>query len=247
MKYLAFWIAVMALIGGAVAIASGTGDEGRNIQACATKYRDAGLVVVGVHSPEFGFEKDAANVKNAVAELGIDFVVPIDSDHAIWSAFRNEYWPADYIIDGKGRIRYHHFGEGEYEKSERVIRELLVENGATGLSGELVRVAGHWGGGAAERTTLQASPGKVVFRFHSRDVHMVLGPAKSGGPIRFRVTLNGAAPGEHHGVDCDADGSGEVREPRMYQLIRQKGRVDDSTFEIEFVDPGVEVYSFTFG
>jgi len=155
MKYLAFWIAVMALIGGAVAIASGTGDEGRNIQACATKYRDAGLVVVGVHSPEFGFEKDAANVKNAVAELGIDFVVPIDSDHAIWSAFRNEYWPADYVIDGQGRIRYHHFGEGEYEKSERVIRELLVENGATGLSGELVRVAA---------TGAEAPPSELRFR-----------------------------------------------------------------------------------
>jgi thiol-disulfide isomerase/thioredoxin len=271
------------------------------IKAWAAKYKDAGLVVIGVHSPEFGFEKDPANVKNAVSDLRVAFPVPIDSDHSIWSAFRNEYWPADYFIDRRGRIRYHHFGEGEYEKSERIIQELLRENGAAGLNGGPVRITAagaeappsedvrspetyvgyaraenfaspermsrdsrktyslparpvlnQWGLGGAwnagpERSALQAAPGKVVFRFHARDLHMVLGPAKNGGPAGFKVTLDGAAPGDNHGVDSGPDGSGEVREPRLYQLIRQKGRVQDRTFEIEFRDPGVEVFSFTFG
>ena len=271
------------------------------IKSWAAKYKDAGLVVIGVHAPEFGFEKDPANVKTAVSDLRVAFPVPIDSNHSIWSAFRNEYWPADYFIDSKGRIRYHHFGEGEYEKSERVIQELLKENGASGLSGSTIRIsadgveappgaevqspetyAGYeraerfvsrerlahdsrrtysppltpslnqWGLGGlwnvgAERSALQATPGKVVFRFHSRDLHMVLGPAKNGSPVRFKVSVDGAAPGDNHGVDSGPDGSGEVREPRLYQLIRQKGRVQDRTFEIEFLDPGVEVFSFTFG
>ena len=271
------------------------------IKAWAAKYRDAGLVVIGVHSPEFGFEKDPANVRKAVSDLRVAFPVPIDSDHSIWSAFRNEYWPADYFIDRSGRIRSHHFGEGEYDQSERVIQELLRENGAAGLDGGAVRItgagaeappsedvqspetyagyeraerfvsrerlerdsrrtyslpltptlnqwglAGPWNAGP-EQTALRAAPGKVVFRFHARDLHMVLGPAKNGSPVRFKATLDGAAPGDNHGVDAGADGSGEVREPRLYQLIRQKGRVQDRTFEIEFLDPGVEVFSFTFG
>ena len=344
MKYLAFWSRAAALICGVVAIASGTGDEGRMpeldgavawlnspplsakslrgkvvlvnfwtyscinslrelpyVRAWAAKYKDAGLVVIAVHTPEFGFEKDAANVKHAVSDLGVAFPVPIDSEHSIWSAFRNEYWPADYFIDRSGRIRYHNFGEGEYDKSERVIQELLRENGVAGLDDAPVRITAtgaeappsadvqspetyvgygqaqrfasrerlahdsrrsysppvtpslnQWGLGGlwnvvAERGTLQAAPGKVVFRFHARDLHMVLGPAKNGSSIRFKVTLDGAAPADHHGVDSSPDGSGEVREPRMYQLIRQKGRVQDRTFEIEFLDPGVEAFSFTFG
>ena len=271
------------------------------IKAWAAKYKDAGLVVIGVHAPEFGFEKDPANVKNAVSDLRVLFPVPIDSGHSIWSAFRNQYWPADYFIDRKGRIRYHHFGEGEYEKFERVIQELLRENGAADLNGGPVLItaagaeappsddvqspetyagyqlaerfvsrerlahdsrrtysppltpalnqwglAGLWNVGS-ERSALQAAPGKVVFRFHARDLHMVLGPAKNGSPVRFKVTLDGIAPGDNHGVDSGPDGSGEVREPRLYQLIRQQGRVQDRTFEIEFLDPGVDVFSFTFG
>ena len=271
------------------------------MKAWAAKYRDAGLVVIGVHAPEFGFEKDPVNVKTAVSDLKVAYPIPIDSNHSIWRAFRNEYWPADYIIDAKGRIRYHHFGEGEYEKSERVIQALLKENGAAGLDDSLVRTAAdgpeappsedvrspetyigyaratnfaspermsrdsrkayslpakpasnQWGFGGtwkagAESGTLESVPGKIVFRFHSRDLHMVIGPAKNGSPIRFKVRLTGAAPGDNHGVDSGADGAGEIRLPRMYQLIRQKGPVKDVTFEIEFLDPGVEVFSFTFG
>jgi thiol-disulfide isomerase/thioredoxin len=273
-----------------------------HLKAWAAKYKDAGLVVIGVHSPEFGFEKDPANVKKAVSDLGIAFPVPVDSDRSIWSAFRNDYWPANYFVDRSGRIRHHYLGEGEYEKSERFIQELLRENGAAGPGGGAVRataagveappsndvqspetyagyklgerfvsrervaydsprtyslpstpslnrwgMVGSWKVGA-ERSALQAAPGKIVFRFHARDLHMVLGPAKEGAsPVRFKVSLNGAAPGDDHGVDSSPDGSGQVREPRLYQLIRQKGRVHDRTFEIEFLDPGVEVFSFTFG
>src|SRR5258708_770894 len=183
MKSLSLWIGAAALICGVVAMASGTGDEGRMpdwdgavawlnsaplntkalrgkvvlvnfwtyscinslrelpyMKAWAAKYKDAGLVVVGVHATEFGFEKDPVNVKNAVADLKVPYPVPVDSDHSIWRAFRNEYWPADYIVDAKGRTRYHHFGEGEYEKSERVIQSLLRENGATGLDESTVRI-----------------------------------------------------------------------------------------------------------
>ena len=267
----------------------------------AAKYKDAGLVVIGVHAPEFGFEKEIAKVENAVRELKVTYPVPIDSNHRIWDAFHNEYWPADYIIDAKGRIRYHHFGEGEYDESERVIRELLKENGATGLnestaslSAEGIEAApsgdvqspetyvgyrqaqrfvspervgrdsrkiysspvapalnewglsGSWNIGG-ESAVLQEAPGKIVFRFHSRDLHMVLGPTKNGKPVRFKVKLDGLAPGDNQGVDSAPEGSGEVREPRLYQLIRQKGQIQDRIFEIEFLDPGVQAFSFTFG
>jgi thiol-disulfide isomerase/thioredoxin len=269
------------------------------MKAWAAKYKDAGLVVIGVHAPEFGFEKDPPNVKNAVLDLKVAYPIPIDSNHSIWGAFRNEYWPADYFIDAKGRIRYHHFGEGEYEKSERVIQALLKENGATGLDESLVHITAggaemppsddvrspetyvgyaraenfagrmtqdsrmtystpaklalnQWGLGGAwranpENGTLESAPGKIVFRFHSRDLHIVLGRAKNEKPVRFKLKLNGAEPGNDHGSDSSADGTGEVREPRMYQLIRQKGPIQDVTFEIEFLDPGIEVFSFTFG
>jgi thiol-disulfide isomerase/thioredoxin len=271
------------------------------MKAWAAKYKDAGLVVIGVHAPEFGFEKDPANVKNAVLDLKVAYPVPIDSNHSIWQAFRNEYWPADYFVDAKGRIRYHHFGEGEYVKSERVIQTLLGENGAAGLDESTVRITAdgaeappsedvrspetyvgfaraqnfaspermardsrktysppagsvlnQWGldGSwhlSAESGRLDSAPGKIVFRFHSRDLHMVLGPAKNRRPVRFNVKLNGAAPGDDHGSDSAADGTGEIRQPRMYQLVRQKGPIKDATFEVEFLDPGVEVFSFTFG
>jgi thiol-disulfide isomerase/thioredoxin len=271
------------------------------VESWSKKYKDAGLVVIGVHTPEFGFEKEPANVELALRDYDVSYPVAIDSDYGIWNAFKNEYWPADYFIDGKGRIRYHHFGEGEYAQSERVIQQLLKENGATGLSASTVRISGpgveappsgteespetyvgyrraasfasperlahdseksysppanlglnEWGlGGSwnvgAESGVLQTAPGKIVFRFHSRDLHFVLGPAKNGQPVRFRVKLDGNAPSDDHGTDSAADGSGEVRAPRLYQLIRQKGEVKDRTFEIEFLDPGVHAYVFTFG
>jgi thiol-disulfide isomerase/thioredoxin len=244
------------------------------MKAWAAKYKDAGLVVIGVHTPEFGFKKERANVQQALRDLKITYPVAIDSDYGIWQAFRNNYWPANYFIDGQGRIRDHHFGEGEYAASERVIRELLKENGATGLddadvqisadgveappSGDVRSPETYVGYGKAERfasperqahdlrktyapptnpmlnqwglsglwdvgaesTVLQAASGKIVFRFHCRDLHMVLGPAKNGKSVRFRVSLDGAPPGDDSGTDSGPDGTGEVRLPRLYQLIR---------------------------
>jgi len=271
------------------------------VKSWAAKYMDAGLVVIGVHTPEFSFEKERANVEQALRDLKVTYPVAMDSDYRIWQSFNNQYWPAFYFVGGKERIRHLHFGEGDYGESERVIQELLKNNGASGLDDSIVGIAGggveappstdvqspetyvgyrqverfasperqahnarktytppmnlalnQWGlGGAwdvgAESAVLQAASGKIVFRFHSRDLHMVLGPAKSCNPIRFKVTLNGIAPGVDHGVDSTSDGAGEVREYRLYQLIRQSTRVEGRTFEIEFLDPGVQAFSFTFG
>ena len=272
------------------------------VEAWSEKYKDAGLVVIGVHTPEFAFEKEQSNVQKAVRDLKVNYAVAIDSDYKIWQAFNNQYWPAHYFIDGKGRIRYHHFGEGEYDESERVIQQLLKENGATSLSAGTTNVSAtgveaaaggdnvrspetyigyrraenfasaqplaqdsrkaytprnrlslnQWALGGSwtvspESAVLQAASGKVVFRFHARDLHLVLGPSKNGKPVRFKVTLDGTPPGEDHGSDTDANGVGSVEEHRLYQLIRQKGGVEDRTFEIEFLDPGVQAFAFTFG
>jgi thiol-disulfide isomerase/thioredoxin len=268
----------------------------------ATKYNDAGFVVIGVHTPEFSFEHEPMNVENAVHNLNVAFPVAIDSNYKIWQSFNNQYWPAQYLVDAKGRIRYHHAGEGDYGEIERAIQELLKENGATGFPSSVTSVSAggieaapdwtdgkspetyvgyrqalnfasaeklhkdssqvfsvpakpplnHWGlSGSwnvnAESAVLQSTPGKIVFRFHSRDLHFVLAPAKDAKPVRFVVRLDGAAPGENCGVDIAPDGSGEIREPRLYQLIRQKGPIVDRTFEIEFLDPGVQALDFTFG
>ncbi len=270
-------------------------------------YREHGLVVIGVHAPEFAFERDPDNVRRAVTELAIRYPVAIDDDYAIWRGFNNQYWPAHYFIDASGQVRGHHFGEGDYAESEALVRELLTAAGhkdlpppviasdstalATGgveaaadlkedLSGETYigyrRAAGFSspGGFARDRTrsyrlpaalrlnewalagswnvdpekaVLVAAPGRVEFRFSARDLHLVLGPGATGKPVRFRVTIDGVEPKSSHGADIDADGRGEVREQRLYQLIRQSGSVVEHTFSIEFLDPGAQAYSFTFG
>jgi len=271
------------------------------VKSWAAQYKDAGLVVIGVHTPEFSFEKERVNVENAVRNLKVSYPVAIDSNYGIWRAFHNEYWPAQYLIDGKGRIRYHHFGEDDYGEIERVIQKLLQENGATGVDKGLARVspdgieaapsrdiqspetyigyrqAEHFAspGGFAKDSRKTYSPparpalnqwglsgswkvgeesavpqtpsGKIVFRFHARDLHLVLAPANDGKPVRFKMTLDGIAPGENCGADSAPDGTGEVREPRLYQLIRQKGQIKDRTFEIQFLDSGVHALDFTFG
>ncbi len=275
------------------------------VEAWAHKYKDLGLVVIGVHAPEFAFERDIGNVKRAVQELGVDYPVAIDNDYAIWRAFGNEYWPAHYFIDAQGRIRGHHFGEGDYAHSEQVIQALLAEAGhrdaeniGTGIAGpraqgiqaaaddrdmrspetyigydraenfaspggearDVVRrypmptelglndwgLSGAWKVGA-EHATLAAPAGRIVYRFHARDLHLVLGPGATGKPVRFRVRIDGVAPGAAHGTDVGPDGYGTVTEQRLYQLIRQTGTVTTHTFSIEFLDPGVQAYAFTFG
>ena len=272
------------------------------IEAWAEKYKEDGLVVIGVHTPEFAFEKDRANVAHAVSELKITYAMAVDSNFVIWKPFNNQYWPAHYLIDRQGEIRHHHFGEGEYDESERVVRQLLKEGNTrlrvTGLvevngvgaqaaadiedvrspetyigyerrqnfvSPEVLKkdssalytspgrpdvnqwaLAGKWNV-ADERAVLVATPGKIVFRFHARDLDLVLGPAKGDKPVRFRVLLDGAEPADDRGTDVDAQGNGTVKEYRLYQLIRQKGKIEDRTFQIEFLDPGVRAFAFTFG
>ncbi|WP_315387438.1 cytochrome c biogenesis protein DipZ [uncultured Stenotrophomonas sp.] len=272
------------------------------------RYRDQGLVVIGVHAPEFAFERNLRNVMGAVDELKITYPVAIDNDFAIWRGFNNRYWPAHYFIDGKGQIRAHHFGEGNYKQSEQIIRQLLRENGAplpdepaqamamaaaspregverqadmrnlkspetylghgraenfaspggqrndqaadytvpTSLALNQWALAGNWTVGD-EDAQLQRAGGRIAFRFHARDLHLVLAPGADGKPVQFRVRLDGHAPGAAAGGDSSADGSGVVKEHRLYQLIRQDGDVGERTFEIEFLDPGVHAYAFTFG
>ena len=268
-------------------------------RAWAERYAKEGLVVIGVHAPEFAFERNVANVQRAMTELGIRYPVAIDNDKKVWSAFSNQYWPALYLADARGRLRYHHFGEGEDAATEAAIRQLLTEAGAKGLAGPpaaakvegvgaqadfraigsretylgwakaknvaspggLVRdrradyalppaltlnqwgLAGSWSV-AAERARLEARGGQIAFHFKARDLHLVMG-APAG--VRFRVTLDGAAPGADHGLDTDAQGYGIVREQRLYQLVRQKAGARERLFTIAFEDAGVEAYSFTFG
>ncbi|MGF7137318.1 cytochrome c biogenesis protein CcdA/thiol-disulfide isomerase/thioredoxin [Paraburkholderia sp. EB58] len=275
------------------------------VKAWADKYKDQGLVVIGVHAPEFAFERNIDNVKKATHDLGIDYPVAIDNNYAIWRSLNNQYWPAHYFVDAQGRIRYHHFGEGDYAQSEKVIQQLLTEAGhanaanmPTGLTSASVQgveaaadnndmqspetyigyaraenfaspggetedkphtyavpvqpalndwgLTGKWKVGA-EHATLTTASGGIVYRFHARDLHLVLGPNQDGKPVRFRVSIDGAAPGASHGSDVAADGTGTVTGVRLYQLVRQSGDVKDHTFSIEFLDPGVEAYSFTFG
>jgi len=273
------------------------------VKAWAQKYKDSGLVVIGVHTPEFPFEKDLSNVQKAVHDFGITYPVAMDNNNKIWNAFSNQYWPAHYFIDVNGNVRYHHFGEGNYDESERWIQDLLKErNAQQALPGGIVNVqaqgaeaapdmdevkspetylgyeraqnfaspgglnqedpqlytipthlevnqwalAGKWID-ESQIAALASSNGRIAYRFHARDLHLVLGPSADGKPIRFRVTIDGKAPGENHGVDTNDNGDGMVTENRLYQLVRQKGAINDHTFTIEFLDPGVQAFAFTFG
>jgi thiol-disulfide isomerase/thioredoxin len=253
------------------------------VGAWAERYRDRGLVVVGVHCPEFGFEHDLDNVRHATRELGVDYPVVIDNDFAIWQSLANRYWPAVYLVDRDGRVRFHHFGEGNYEETEQAIQQLLgidektVRVDAGGLaeaadwdtlrSGETYIGYGqgagrvdspaqlalnHWalsGDWAIEEESavLGTAGGSITFRFHARDLNLVLAPPASGAPVRFTVLLDGQPPRHDHGIDINEIGQGSIEEPRMYQLVRQYGGAAERTFEITFHEPGVRAYVFTFG
>ena len=272
------------------------------LRAWAGKYADHGLVVIGVHTPEFPFEHDLANVRRAVRDLRVDYPVVIDNDYGVWSAFANHYWPALYFADEQGRVRHHHFGEGEYQQSEMVIQQLLAEAGTTGRDHELVQVeargvevpadwadlrspetyAGHERtenfaspGGALpgkprvysapaqlrlnhwalsgdwtveeQVVTLNEAQGQLAYRFHARDLNLVMGPAAPGTTAAFHVRIDGQPPGAAHGADVDDEGNGILAEQRLHQLVRQRGPITDRTFEITFLGPGAQVYSFTFG
>jgi thiol-disulfide isomerase/thioredoxin len=272
------------------------------VRAWAEKYKNHGLVVIGVHTPEFGVERDVDNVRQAANDLSVGYPIAIDNDYAIWGAFNNRYWPALYFVDADGHVRHHRFGEGDYEQSEMIVQQLLAEAGASDIGHDLVSVdargveaAADWGtlrspenyvgyertenfaspGGAVlgrgrvyaaptelrlnhwalsgewtleeQAAVLDEAGGRIVYRFHARDLHIVMGPAAQGTSVRFRVLIDGQAPGAAHGGDVDDQGNGTVTEPRLHQLIRQPGPVTDHTFEIAFLDPGVHAYSFTFG
>jgi thiol-disulfide isomerase/thioredoxin len=272
------------------------------VRAWAERYQPQGLVVIGVHTPEFAFEKNVVNVRRAAKEIGIAFPVAIDSDYTIWTAFRNQYWPAMYFVDAQGRIRHHQFGEGGYERSEVVIEQLLAEAGHTAVSREPVTVApteveaaadwanlrspetylgyersdsfasvggpvldrrhhydapetfklnqwaliGNWTLGT-DSVALNGANGRIGYRFHARDVNLIMSPAAAGAPVRFQVLIDGRPPGKAHGADVDVEGNGTLIEPRMYQLIRQAVPIQDRQFEIQFFDPGVVAFDFTFG
>lgn len=272
------------------------------VRAWEEKYKDYGVVVVGVHTPEFGFEKNTDNIGWAAKAYRVGYPIAIDSNFAVWRSFDNHYWPALYFIDAEGRIRHTQFGEGNYERSESVIQDLLHEAGKSGFAPGSVQVEGlgaeaqadwenlrtpetyvgyaradnfassgqvatdaeetyaippvllanHWALSGRwaigrESATLKSANGKIAFRFHARDVHLVMGPASRANQVRFRVRIDGAAPGADAGGDIDRDGNGVLIEQRLYQLIRQDGPVADRTFEIEFLEPGAEAFVFTFG
>ena len=253
------------------------------IRAWSRAYRDDGLVVIGVHTPEFSFEHDLELVQRATEDMDIDYPVVQDNDYAVWSAFDNHYWPALYFVDREGVIRDQHFGEGRYEQSEQLIQELLsIEREPVAVRGDGVEAEADWDslrtpetylGYArgerraeqpperlrlnewtltgewtidAENVALDQANGSISFRYHARDAHLVLsrGP---GEPIPFRVLLDGEAPGAAHGLDVGENGTGMLQEGRLYQLVRQPGRIRDRTFEITFLEPGAEAYVFTFG
>jgi thiol-disulfide isomerase/thioredoxin len=272
------------------------------VRAWAEKYREHGVVTIGVHSPEFSFEHDLENVRRAARDMRVDYPIAVDNDFAIWRAFTNHYWPALYLVDAQGHLRYHHFGEGAYELSEMLLQHLLAEAGIGGITDDLVSVeasgaeaaadwdslrspetyvgdartehfaspggvvldkrhryaaperlrlnhwalAGEWTVGR-EATVLNEANGRIAYRFHARDLHLVMGRASRGTSVRFRVFLDGQAPGAAHGSDIDDQGNGMVTDQRLYQLIRQPGPIVDRQFEIAFLDAGVEAFVFTFG
>ena len=251
------------------------------VRAWAEKYKDQGLVVVGVHTPEFPFERDIDNVRWAAEEMRVEYPIALDPDYAVWRAFSNHYWPAVYIADAEGRIQYHHFGEGAYDESERVIQRLLgIEDGLVSVADEGFEAQADWSNLESPETylgyeqgqnqapvdaplalnqwslsgdwdvesraaVLNGDEGGIAFRFHARDVNLVL--RSPGAPVPFRVLVDGEPPGEAHGVDVDERGQGTVVEPRLYQLIREPGSITDRTIEITFLAPGVEGYVFAFG
>jgi thiol-disulfide isomerase/thioredoxin len=271
------------------------------VRAWHEKYRDLGLVVIGVHTPEFPFEADPENVRWTAEYERVEYPIALDPDFGVWRAFSNNYWPAVYIADAEGRIRHNHFGEGGYQECEMAIQMFLREAGREGVADDLVSVAdegfeaqadwqtlgspetylgyeqaqnfasrdgtefdephpfgvpddlsrnqwaldGDWTIGPGASVVNEAG-GRLVFRYHARDVNLVMAPPASG-PVPFRVLVDGEPPGESHGLDVDESGRGTLDRPRLHQLVRWRGSVADRTFEIAFDAPGAEAYCFTFG
>jgi thiol-disulfide isomerase/thioredoxin len=272
------------------------------VRAWAERYQDHGLVVIGVHTPEFDVEHDLDNVRRAVKDLRVNYPVAVDNDYAVWTAFNNHYWPALYFADAQGQIRHHQFGEGRYEQSEMILQQLLTQAGSSGVGQDLVHVdpggveaaadwdslrspenylgyersenfaasdgavfdtphvytaparlrLNHWALAGdwtvqPQAIVLNQADGRIAYRFWARDLHLVMGPAARGTPVRFRVRIDGQPPQAAHGIDVDDQGDGTVTQPRLYQLVRQPGPITERTFEVTFLDPGLQAYAFTFG
>ncbi len=266
------------------------------VRAWAEKYKDHGLLVVGAHTPEFAVEHDTDHIRRALAAMRVEHPIAIDNDYAVWDAFANNAWPALYLADTDGMIRFRHYGEGRYAESEGAIQELLgVDDELVSVEGEGIEAPADWddlespetyagygrgerfaspGGVATDERRSYAAPetlrsnqwalagewtigreaavlheagGRIAYRFHARDLHLVMAPAEGGAPVPFRVLIDDRAPGASHGGDTDAQGNGVLSEPRLHQLIRQPGDIEDRTFEIAFQEPGAQVLCFTFG
>jgi thiol-disulfide isomerase/thioredoxin len=271
------------------------------VRAWAERYTDHGLVVIGIHTPEFDVERDLDNVRQAARDLRVDYPIATDNDYAIWEAFGNHYWPALYVLDAHGEVRHRGLGEGDYDRSERVLRHLLTEAGASGIGRELVSVEGRGVEAPADWDSLRSGEtylgyermenfvsdtraldarqvytlpadlplnrwalsgdwtvrrqavvlnrpeGRIAYRFHARDLHLVMAPIVRGESVRIQVRIDGQVPGAAHGIDVDDLGEGTVTEPRLYQLVRQSGRISDRTFQITVRDPGLSAYALTFG
>jgi thiol-disulfide isomerase/thioredoxin len=272
------------------------------VRAWADRYKDRGLVVVGVHTPEFPFEQDVENIREAAKQMRVEYPIAIDSDYAVWRAFNNRYWPAVYIADAQGQIRHHQFGEGGYAECERAIQQLLRDAGREDVPDDLVTVpdegfeaqadwanlespesylgyeqaqnfasaaeaelnnahtyvapdslrlnqwslSGDWTIGRRAAVS-NGGDGRLAYRFHARDVNLVMGPPARGESVPFRVLVDRDPPGEAHGLDVDDQGNGTLSQQRLYQLVREPGSIRDRTFEITFLAPGAEAFCFTFG
>lgn len=256
------------------------------------KYKDDGLVIIGVHAPEFAFEKKEENVLDAMKRYNITYPVVQDNDFATWKAYNNQYWPAKYIIDAEGKVRYSHFGEGEYEKTEKVIQQLLSESGkkvSESISTQTTTIAynelspetylgfnrmlylvpkgkaspgiqqftlernipknkfsygGQWD--VRDEYSISGKDSVMRYNFNGNKVFMVLqqGSAKNG---QIRVLLDGK-PVDTKAMGADVkDGIITVNENRLYEIIDLNGKIENRTLELQFLTPGIEAYTFTFG
>ncbi len=271
------------------------------ITAWDEKYRDEGLLIVGIHSPEFEFEKKRENVLAAVEQFGIEYPVVLDNDFGTWHAYRNSYWPRKYLIDIDGFVVYDHIGEGAYQETERKIQELLAEraqklgetdvayqqevsaitvpeaitdtmprspetyfgawrnatfgNGSPGVQGgmrlvqpkkiekNMFYLVGSWN---IYREYAENATGneRLIYRYTGDKVFMVAS-SENGGTVR--ILQDGEPIGDAAGADVDTNGRVHIQEEGLYKLIDNPDGAGEHELEIEFEDPGIHIFTFTFG
>lgn len=234
------------------------------------KYKDKGLVIVGVHSPEFEFEKKAENVENAIKQYKIGYPVAQDNDFATWNAYDNHYWPAKYLVDTKGQIRYTHFGEGNYEETEKMIQDLLKEAGKDASNEKITQQVQT----PQTQTTLEtylgakrAQPNDYVdlsedwqthpeyiesgtgstltLRFTGSKVFLVITPPSTGGTINVMLDGKPISP-QVAGADV-VNGVVTLDSDRLYEFVDLKGNPGEHTLKLQFNNTGIQAFAFTFG